>query len=1244
MTSRDVTSEVVSLSLQQARIHAANQQWQLAIAACQKALRSNPNQAAAYQIWGNGLQKLGQYSQAIQCYQRAIALQPHLPEVYANLGKLYAQKEQWSEALQYYEQCLALTPIASVYRSVAKIWEIRGDSQKAWSYLCQALELEPEIMNPQQYLKTGNQLWREGKAEKALIFYRHGIDLDPTLEAAYPQIIEVLQYLGRGEEAQHYIQASEKQSRQASAITADSESYHHLGDALSKKQDWSGAVQAFRQAIALNPHFSWSYNNLADAYLKLNQYSAAVAAYRQAIALKPDFFWSYQNLGEALSKLEQWSEAVTTYQEAIKLDSSFPWSHYNLGEALSKLFRWSEATEAYQKAIALQPDFAEAHAHLGNALVREEDWEGGIKCYEQAIELNPGIDVAVYRSLKEALDRRKYLAQAAVVKATPQPIWPFDPVEVYPPFTTLPDGSPLPKISIVTPTYNQGQFIEETILSVIHQNYPNLEYILIDGASTDNTMAVVDKYRQHFSYVVSEADKGQSNAINKGFQQATGEIFTWLNSDDRLAPGALYAMALAFYTSGADAVAGICQIFQDGKEIEQHLTSCANGIIPLEDILDLENCWLQGKFFYQPEVMFTREIWERAGAEVKENLYYSMDYEMWARFAALGAKIQVIGYPIAQYRLHEQQKTSTMEKYQPELLEVRKSLQQRYSLSSQDRLVARKPKRLKIAVINDTGFLGGAGIAHQRIARALTLAGHQVFPIAGTLDWSLTPVNCSVEEIETLIASLEPDLLVIGNIHNFQSDIDILESLSAEYPTVFVMHDQWLLTGRCGYTGDCNKYTDVCDADCPTWDKYPCLAPSKIAPALERKQALLDNEQLLILGDSDWLTNWGRQAYRQQHVQAEQKFASIHYGLDTQAFRPQKLSAARRQLGLPADKFIILTGSQSLEDERKGFKHLLAALEIANLDDVLLLCFGHDFQLDTSISVSSIGYLNSPAILSCYYSAADLFISPALEEAFGQTFIEAAACGTPAVGFAVGGVPEAIGDRLSGRIVPQTTSGALAQMILELYSDRSGLELLSQLAPWHIASNFSLAASYHSMITAWSQSGYLDKLSMSAITKLRVDAPNSSNFLTVKGGNPTHSGTQTQLPLTIAMDSSLQGSGWHPAERVNGTTVRWMQKTGTIVIPPLACQPLYLELKGIAAIELQLLDTLQVKLNGKLIQTSIEHQSDGSWICRGEAAANIVPAKVSFLLAIKVEKTIQFSERDPRQGSLLVESLIVRST
>src|SRR5690606_10615120 len=114
----------------------------------------------------------------------------------------------------------------------------------------------------------------------------------------------------------------------------------------------------------------------------------------------------------------------------------------------------------------------------------------------------------------------------------------------------------LPKISIVTPSYNQGQFIEETILSIISQNYPNLEYIIIDGGSTDNTVDIIKKYENHLKYWVSEADKGQADAINKGLQHCTGDIFNWINSDDYLESNSLFTIANAYNPAIDNNVAG----------------------------------------------------------------------------------------------------------------------------------------------------------------------------------------------------------------------------------------------------------------------------------------------------------------------------------------------------------------------------------------------------------------------------------------------------------------------------------------------------------------------------------------------------------------------------------------------------------------------------------------------------------------------------------------------------------------
>jgi ADP-heptose:LPS heptosyltransferase/GT2 family glycosyltransferase len=246
---------------------------------------------------------------------------------------------------------------------------------------------------------------------------------------------------------------------------------------------------------------------------------------------------------------------------------------------------------------------------------------------------------------------------------------------------TLPSGRPWPRISVVTVTYNQADYLEETLRSVLGQGYPNLEYIVLDGNSTDRTPEILERYRSRLASCIREGDEGQSDALNKGFCRATGEILAWLNSDDRYTPGALWRVALAFDSYGADLVAGGCALLNDRQAtpFSTHHNSLPVGKVvplPLDRLLDVEGSWIKGDFFWQPEVFWTRSIWERSGGRVAKDLFYSMDYELWVRMAQNGARIVHVPDTLAVYRMHARQKTSGGElPYLPELRELSARIQ-----------------------------------------------------------------------------------------------------------------------------------------------------------------------------------------------------------------------------------------------------------------------------------------------------------------------------------------------------------------------------------------------------------------------------------------------------------------------------------------------------------------------------------------------------------------------------------------
>jgi glycosyltransferase involved in cell wall biosynthesis len=208
--------------------------------------------------------------------------------------------------------------------------------------------------------------------------------------------------------------------------------------------------------------------------------------------------------------------------------------------------------------------------------------------------------------------------------------------------------STLPSISIVVPNYNGGATIGETLQSLIDQNYPRLEILVVDGGSKDNSVGVIREYESHLAWWVSENDRGQTHAINKGFARATGEIVNWLCSDDVLLPGALHTIANAFIDNPtADVVAGACRLtFPNARENKV--------VTPSPLSIELLPCLIE---IPQQACFYRRSLLKRT-PPLDASFNYAMDFELWNYFAAVGAKWHFIPDLVAEMRNSETNKTT----------------------------------------------------------------------------------------------------------------------------------------------------------------------------------------------------------------------------------------------------------------------------------------------------------------------------------------------------------------------------------------------------------------------------------------------------------------------------------------------------------------------------------------------------------------------------------------------------------
>ena len=385
---------------------------------------------------------------------------------------------------------------------------------------------------------------------------------------------------------------------------------------------------------------------------------------------------------------------------------------------------------------------------------------------------------------------------------------------------------------------------------------------------------------------------------------------------------------------------------------------------------------------------------------------------------------------------------------------------------------------MHIAIISDLETQGGAAVAANRLAQKLCDLGHRVtrlvwqfspgshswetlrLPQLWPLPWALGVIRRLApqsgkeilnrrilqSQVKEVLAQLRPDIV---NIHNFHSvpgndgwSADLAATCLKFAPTVWTLHDMWSFTGRCAYNYDCRKFITGCDSSCPTPDEYPALPPDRIGPAWRlRRRVLARNPGLVAVTPSQWLAAEARAGLWGGH-----RVEVIPNGFPLQSFKPHQRADARARLGIETQGPVLLMVADNLMERRKGGQILIEALERISTHHITILTLGSG-QLDlpgTQLQIIPLGFKGKPEELAVAYSAADALVHPAPVDNLPNVVVESIACGTPVIGFSIGGMVDMVRPGQTGWLASEVSPQALARVIQTTLDDlERGVDLRS---------------------------------------------------------------------------------------------------------------------------------------------------------------------------------------------------------